>query len=56
MLFHIHRSQKAYDSVSREALWMILQELGVPESRIVSLLHSFYQRMSARIRLSGHAD
>ena len=44
--------KKAYDSVPREALWMILQKFGVPGS-IISLVHSFHQGMSAKIRIEG---
>ena len=52
MLLHIRGPQKAYDSVPREALWIILQKLGVPE-RIINLIHSLHQGMSAKIRIDG---
>ena len=44
--------KKAYDSVPREALWMILQKFGVPGS-IIRLVRSFHQGMSAKIRIEG---
>ena len=52
MLLHIRGPQKAYDSVPREALWMILQKLGVPES-IINLIPSLRQGMSAKIQIEG---
>ena len=48
MVLYIHRPQKAYNSVSKEALWMILQKLSVPEKSI-NLLCTFHQTMSAKI-------
>ena len=44
--------KKAYDSVSREALWIVLQKLGVP-TETVQLIRSFHQNMKAKIRLDG---
>lgn len=44
--------KKAYDSVPREAMWAVLQKLGVPENTI-KLIQSFHQDMRARIRLEG---
>ena len=44
--------KKAYDSVPREALWLALGKLGVPDL-IVGLIKSFHQDMRARIRLDG---
>ena len=44
--------QKAYDLVPRNALWMGLRKLGVPDS-IVSLIGSFHQGMTATIQLDG---
>ena len=44
--------QKAYDSVPRNAMWMALRKLGVPDS-IVSLIGSFHQGMTATIQLDG---
>ena len=42
--------KKAYDSVPREALWLALEKLGIPDS-LIRLIRSFYQDMKARIRL-----
>ena len=42
--------KKAYDSVPREALWMALEKLGVPDS-MIDLVRSFHQGMKAKIRL-----
>lgn len=42
--------RKAYDSIPREALWMALQKLGVPNS-VIELIHSFHQNMKAQILL-----
>ena len=44
--------KKAYDSVSREALWIVLQKLGVP-TETVQMICSFHQNMKAKIRLDG---
>jgi len=44
--------KKAYDSVPREALWMILQKFGMPD-RTVKLIRSFHQGMTARVRIDG---
>ena len=44
--------KKAYDSVPREALWLALAKLGVPES-IIQLIKSFHQGMEATIQLDG---
>ena len=46
--------KKAYDSVPREALWMALAKLGVPEETI-QVIKSFHQDMKAKIRLNGKA-
>ena len=43
---------KAYDSVSRDAMWISLEKLGVPEETI-RLIKSFHQDMRVRIRLDG---
>ena len=48
--------RKAYDSVSREALWRGLQVLGVPPG-LVRLIASFHTGMSAKVRVgSSHTD
>ncbi len=44
--------RKAYDSVPREALWIALQKLGVPEG-MVNIIASFHNGMKAKIRLDG---
>ena len=44
--------KKADDSVSRDAMWVALGKLGVPELT-VQLIRSFHQHMRARIRLDG---
>ena len=42
--------RKAYDSVSREALWEVLGKLGVPE-RMIEIIKSFHHNMEASIRV-----
>ena len=42
--------RKAYDSIPREALWVALKKLGVPDS-MIELIRSFHHNMEARIRL-----
>jgi len=44
--------KKAYGSVLREALWMILQKFGVPD-RTVKLICSFHQGITASVRIDG---
>ena len=44
----------SYDSVPREAMWMALGKLGVPEET-VRLIRSFHGGMRATIRLDGTA-
>ncbi|XP_065176365.1 uncharacterized protein LOC135806138 [Sycon ciliatum] len=44
--------RKAYDSVPRAALWIVLLKLGVPE-QLVSLLKSFHDNMTATIIVNG---
>jgi len=43
---------KACDSVPREALWIALQKLGVPEG-MIDLEKSFHSSMKARVRVDG---
>ena len=43
---------KAYDSIPREAMWMALVKLGVPDET-VQLIKSFHQDMKARIHIGG---
>ena len=54
MLLHIHIAtlKKYMIQFQREALWMILQNLGVPE-RIINLLCSFHQVMHHRTKING---
>ena len=42
--------RKAYDSVSREALWKVLGKFGVPEV-LINIVRSFHENMTAQIRL-----
>ena len=44
--------QKAYDLVSREALWRGLEGLGFPP-RLVRLIASFHTDMSAKVRVGS---
>ncbi len=44
--------KKAYDSVPREAMWLALKKLGVPD-QTVQLIRSFHQGMKAKICLDG---
>ena len=47
--------KKAYDSVPREAMWLALGKLGVPEL-LVKLIKSFHEDIKAKIRLDGVRD
>ena len=58
---HEHRSKaflvfvdlrKAYDSMPRAALWLVLRKLGVPD-HLVQLLQSFHDNMTATIIVNG---
>ena len=44
--------KKAYDSVPREVMWMVLRKMGVPEV-LVEIVQSFHSDMKARVRLEG---
>ena len=44
--------KKAYDSVPRDAMWLALRKLVVPE-RTVQLIHSFHSGMEAHICIEG---
>ena len=44
--------RKAYNSVPREALWVALSKLGVPDT-LIELIQSFHQDMKATIRLDS---
>ena len=41
--------QKAYDSVDRELLWVVLARFGVPE-KMLTVIHQFHEGMGARVR------
>ena len=44
--------KKAYDSVPREAMWKALEKYGYP-SRMISLIRSFHDKMSAELKING---
>ena len=44
--------KKAYDLVPREALWVVLSKLGVPQL-LIDIISSFHENMKARIRVEG---
>ena len=41
--------QKAYDSVDRELLWVVLARFGVPE-KMLTVIRQFHEGMRARVR------
>ena len=41
--------QKAYDSVDRELLWVVLARFGVPE-KVPTIIRQFHEGMRARVR------
>ena len=41
--------QKAYDSVDRELVWVVLARLGVPDN-MLTVSHQFHEGMRARVR------
>ena len=43
---------KVYDSVPREALWLALLKLGVPEA-LVEIVRSSHDNMKASVRVDG---
>eukprot|EP00117_Sycon_ciliatum_P027914 scpid27779/ scgid3366/ Craniofacial development protein 2; p97 bucentaur protein len=48
--------RKAYDSVPRTALWLVLQKLGVPP-RMLQVIRSLHEGMMASVRVgSGQSD
>ena len=40
--------QKAYDSVDRELLWVVLERFGVPE-KMLTVIRQFHEGMRARV-------
>ena len=44
--------KKAYDSVSRETLWLALRKLGLPDT-LIDIIRSFHDNMNASIRVDG---
>ena len=49
--------QKAYDSVDREMLWVVLARFGVPE-KMLTFIRQFHEGMRARVRTDDgeHSD
>jgi hypothetical protein len=43
---------KAYDTVPREGMWLVLRRFGVPES-LVKVIRSFHDGMQAAVKLGG---
>ena len=41
--------QKAYDSVDRELLWVVLARFGVPE-KMLTIIRQFHEGMRAHVR------
>ena len=41
--------QKAYDSVNRELLWVVLARFGVPD-KMLTVIRQFHEGMRARVR------
>ena len=46
--------RKAYDSVPRAVMWRVLEKYGFPP-RMVSLIRSFHEGMTAELRMQGEA-
>ena len=46
--------KKAYDSVSRKAMWCALEKLGVPDC-VISIIRSFHEGMCAKVRIGGES-
>ena len=44
--------RKAYDSVPRQALWLVLQKYGIPPV-LVNLIKSLHEGMTAEVRVGG---
>ena len=47
--------QKAYDSVDRELLWVVLVRFGVPE-KMLTVIRQFHEGMRARVRTDEHSE
>ena len=46
---------KAFDSVNRDALWMVLRKFGCPD-KFVSIIQSFHDGMLASVTESGQSS
>ena len=46
--------QKAYDSVDRELLWVVLARFGVPE-KMLTVIRQFHEGMRGRVR-TDHSE
>ena len=44
--------KKAYDSVPRECLWLVLAKAGIPD-KLIALIKGFHEGMTASLRLAG---
>ena len=44
--------RKAYDSIPRQALWLVLQKYGIPAA-MINLIRSLHDGMKAEVALSG---
>ena len=42
-----------YDSVPKDALWLVMRKLGVPEV-LIDTVKSFHERMEAEIRVGNN--
>jgi hypothetical protein len=47
--------QKAYDTVDRELLWVVLAKCGVPD-KMVAVIRAFHDGMRARVRVGADGD
>ncbi len=45
--------KKAYDSVPREALWVVMEKMGVPEY-LIDIVKSFHEGMEVRVRVGEY--
>ena len=44
--------KKAYDSVPRECLWLVLAKAGIPD-KLIAIIRGFHEGMTASLRLAG---